>query len=142
MTRPYYHASANDVEGAGQGVEASTSPQVQPTAEKPTQQVARHTPGPWTADEFDEDWTGRICDLGWGLMVRRASAPPDDIPSEAESEANARLIAAAPDLLEVLRAVAPLIDSVDRMLEGWNGSDSKPPLGPMIHAAIDKAEGR
>ena len=71
----------------------------------------RHTPGPW---KWDESWgavmvdhTDRaklICPM-WTGCDRRG------MPAEvaAEDEANARLIAAAPDLLAALRGLRAVI---------------------------------
>ena len=68
----------------------------------------QHTPGPWAVnpvgavvDSFRA--TGEIvpvCALLW----------PTDVRSEDETEANARLIAAAPDLLAALKALVDVID--------------------------------
>jgi hypothetical protein len=55
-----------------------------------------------------------------------ACADPD------EEAANANLIAAAPDLLDVLREVRDF----------WAGGDAPEALETAIHAAIAKAEGR
>ena len=71
-----------------------------------------HTPGPWTAVKPDrnssawrvtlspKDARGDICNVLHGL----ASSHP------ADTSANARLIAAAPDLLEALRGVLRVAD--------------------------------
>lgn len=100
------------------------------------------TPGPW---RIEAGQTG-----GWAIevdeprfMVLCARAPwPEHIE---ESEANARLIAAAPDLLESLRV---LIDEIDRWEEAvvkivpaftragkWESLES-------ARAIIAKAEGK
>jgi hypothetical protein len=57
----------------------------------------------------------------------------DDVPLESQV-ANARLIAAAPELLHALRGVA----------ERWDKDDEAddPVLGAVIRSAIAKAEGR
>ena len=71
-----------------------------------------HTPGPWTAflDPMRRRTVGtathRICDM-WGQ---------DPAFFTAEDEANARLIAASPDLLAALR-----------QLMEWEGYDGGPP---------------
>ncbi|WCX74845.1 hypothetical protein KK211_17905 [Pseudomonas aeruginosa] len=74
--------------------------------------MSKHTPGPWTVDFIDgvdgvfAECDKRICQVdevdivGWNARFRD------------ESEANAKLIAAAPDLLEALQqAVTSMQDS-------------------------------
>lgn len=56
---------------------------------------AGHTPGPWTAYEYAGGWWVSNLTDDSGPMVCVGSWPDD-------REANARLIAAAPDLLEAL----------------------------------------
>ena len=84
-----------------------------------------HTPGPWSAVE-----EGVYCSAG--PVVARVDgrgfeqyAPRD----HQERDANARLIAAAPDLLSALKSVVSLSD---RKHEAWDAAK----------AAIKKAEGR
>ena len=65
----------------------------------------KHTPGPWMESSF-EVWSP-LNGKRFGKVVanlRRAEAPDD------EARANARLIAAAPDLLEVATMVLETID--------------------------------
>ena len=62
---------------------------------------AEHTPGPWVVyDDSNNGKTNRIEIAALGKTVARIyhSVPEEDLP-------NARLIAAAPDLLEALEAV-------------------------------------
>ena len=74
-----------------------------------------YTPGPWTAFQDASlrhtvgTATGRICDM-WGK---------DPAFYTEEDEANARLIAAAPDLLAALKDVAEQIAAYD-YLHGEN----------------------
>ena len=67
---------------------------------------AKHTPGPWAVhpisarvDAFVGGTPLPVCELLW----------PTDERSEAETEANARLIAAAPNLLAALRCADQFI---------------------------------
>lgn len=63
--------------------------------------MVEHTPGPW---EFDRDWHRIPSITANGLLI--ASVPKKGLPNRgshtAEQAANARLITAAPDLLEAL----------------------------------------
>lgn len=52
-----------------------------------------------------------------------------------ELEANARLIAAAPELLEALKEVLPYLT------DGEDAGDEATQLAPIVRAAIKKAEG-
>lgn len=75
------------------------------TETKTTEQTASHTPGPWAVPDIDGVWDdtipihaldGSVVGTAWPLTYRCG----DDDP---ETQANARLIAAAPELLEALR---------------------------------------
>ena len=73
--------------------------------------MSKHTPGPWSFyDDSNDGKTNRIEIVGWGKTVARIyhSVPEEDLP-------NARLIAAAPDLLEALR---DLVDAMTGRLDG------------------------
>jgi hypothetical protein len=65
--------------------------------------TAKHTPGPWSASEgFPSDmWHVDMPNRAFVINVSRADADPSMVVEEVQ--ANARLIAAAPDLLEALR---------------------------------------
>jgi hypothetical protein len=97
---------------------------------------AKHTPGPWRAVadeqvpergavyvEGPEGWADHaICDCEYSQEgVER-------------DEANARLIAAAPDMLKVLHAIANV--------NAKYGSSLDTDIVKGVHAAIAKAEGR
>lgn len=80
-----------------------------------------------------------VCDIPPQYRTR----PTNDLtvptrPSETE-EANARLIAAAPDLLDSLKAVRARVPAGDLDLVP---TDGRAPLLQLIDAAIAKAEGR
>jgi len=103
--------------------------------------VSDHTPGPWIA----EGWcSGKSPDAGCGVVAshdeRKISNPSRGIVAWAtrhvgqtsiEVEANARLIAAAPDLLAALEAV------MDEWREGYGLRCEK-----QVRAAIAKATGQ
>ncbi len=76
--------------------------------------AAKHTPGPWNA-------VPSTCETGW-LIGPRETNGPDYVAdvhklthgrSDEDSEANARLIAAAPDLLAACEALAKIADAYD-----------------------------
>ena len=72
--------------------------------------MSTHTPGPWTYDEQLADSGNKETEMvgeSEHLYEPVCVIPHDDITEEGEREiqANARLIAAAPDLLEALRGV-------------------------------------
>lgn len=96
---------------------------------------AKHTPGPWIAD--GSKWRGQI-------TVRRAGDIPSPIAdmwlNGDDPAANARLIAAAPDMMEALHKVErALVDGALVPLPGY--SDEIVCLA-VVRTAIAKAEGR
>ena len=94
--------------------------------------MAKHTPGPWVISATDDtvviDATGR--------EVAAIDGDYNDPDTWPQMEANARLIAAAPELLEAARAAYEWLDNLpirpsgctDRMLA--------------LYYAISNAEGR
>lgn len=100
--------------------------------------TTKHTPGPWTADECtDHD--------GYRTIRPGDGTPNGDIHAEVIAtvyeDADAQLIAAAPELLEALRT---LYRDVEFLIE-----DGTLPASARNHAAmsearaaIQKAEGR
>ena len=68
------------------------------------------TPGPWMFHERPQG------EYHYGYTIGDG---PTSIVSTAWGEANARLIAAAPDLLEALQA----LDKAARKIASWNGLD-------------------
>ena len=63
--------------------------------------MSAHTPGPWKADRWMSDEGG--C-YGWSFSASGYLLPLSDMETDNpdECDANARLISAAPDLLEAL----------------------------------------
>ena len=94
--------------------------------------MSKHTPGPWKVRNVREVFCGnkRIC------HVNAASREPLSIKDDWDvAAANARLIAAAPDLLEALLRTCAALESV---------SYSDPSIASAINtarAAIAKATG-
>jgi hypothetical protein len=68
--------------------------------------TARHTPGPW---DYEQSLRGDGVPIPYSWQVLAEIAPPPGVDeafmhvADCETEANARLIAAAPDLLAALR---------------------------------------
>lgn len=110
----------------------------------------KHTPGPWVVSRESNEWNSptaprreidalKACEFG-GEPTRYRLACVQYPPTQAgtmgaqEREANARLIAAAPDLLAALKDI---IEGVD---ECWMFDN--PGSVDRAQAAIDKAEGR
>ena len=71
----------------------------------------KHTPGPWKIQKFEKPETVRFKVLAkkgrrWAsVLTGNKKSTGDLLMSEPQAEANARLIAASPDLLEALQAV-------------------------------------
>ena len=93
---------------------------------------AQHTPGPWRFSTHPHD--------GNYMRIHCSSDPHEgDNLRGYCGEANARLIAAAPEMLAALQAVLAEIDGPDRP----HSTDSCLPahLAHQVRAAIAKAEG-
>ena len=103
----------------------------------------KHTPGPWRP-VIDSDFTPGIDadDIGESIVVIGPSDVSTDLGiwgrCREEAEANAHLIAAAPDLLEALQTLnlviglTPIAGNKDALQEACD----------IARAAIAKAEGR
>lgn len=103
--------------------------------------MSKHTPGPWTAYDNAAYGTAIMAGSATGQYV--ASVQKYVGLSLETYQANARLIAAAPDMLEALK----LYDAV--MTEAWGEFDALPDeysarrrCWTAIRAAIAQAEGR
>lgn len=101
-----------------------------------------HTKGPWTTDAMAQTVRAAndqmtVCDLrGWGYLTGEGGLNLPEDHAIAIQEANARLIAAAPDLLEVARLGFDL--SAYTAAINFNGSPNTPEfleeLGERIEA--------
>lgn len=98
--------------------------------EQPRQRSSvQHTPGPWTVDSQRPDLSRELCVWAGDVIVAEAT---QDHNTPEQAQANACLIAAAPDLLATLRhieAEAGISLDYDTIAE-------------VAQAAIAKAEGR
>lgn len=96
-----------------------------------TNDKGKHTPGPWKVGrlplrlEVDENPIPLIYTHDGGLEIAQVRT---SAPEPGEREANARLIAAAPDLLAACKAALDMGDEFE--------------AEKMIRAAIAKAEGK
>lgn len=84
-----------------------------------------HTPGPWKLQKFNAQ-TYMISTFQNGLIAQH-------VPGEA----NARLIAAAPELFEELREI---LDYAREVYAQFGGDDEKRGRAPKIKADIDRVE--
>jgi hypothetical protein len=93
----------------------------------------KHTPGPWFAVcrmvEVDDDDHADICSTNPDLFGQGHLAPPIE-----EQQANARLIAAAPERLAMLQEVA---DYLDRYADVIDGDDGQPEANEALRLLTD-----
>jgi hypothetical protein len=93
-----------------------------------------HTAGPWEVGEIGNGQPGYVyCNNSMGSAVAIVFGKPlqFSVFTRAEEEANARLIAAAPDLLEALIMVRDADEDCRR--------DGLPTIPPMARNKIDQA---
>lgn len=103
--------------------------------------AAQHTPGPW---RVDPDYTGDVqsadgaTEIAISWTVKHSGCQhtnPANVPSDDVAIANARLIAAAP---EMLAALVNLVEFCEEVFVKPNENDDL----AFARAAIAKAEGR
>jgi hypothetical protein len=104
----------------------------------------KHTPGPWVIDDVSnaryDDYPRDVVTSKGAFLVARCST----IVDAKETEANARLIASAPDMYAALHAVAALY----RDWKDHKEDDDRDPVGYLHDAArfastvLAEAEGR
>lgn len=94
----------------------------------------KHTPGPWQVTSLNlntiitnPNESGRIC-----TMNERSSY------NDEERQANAKLIAAAPQLLEALKLVKTVLDKFTLILE-WSNDDPVIIAKQSVNEAIKQA---
>ena len=117
---------------------------------------ANHTPGPWHAETSDHytlggdmieislhDSEGMICDQIASVMLDTGDDTAEDQKRYKEQEANAHLIAAAPDLLAACEAVYEADEAAIKELKacGLDGSVD-PKITAQLKAAIAHAKGQ
>ena len=122
--------------------------------------MSEHTRGPWEANGdtvYAKDSGMRVCDIrGWGYLTGKgvgALGLPDDQAFGIQL-ANARLIAAAPELLSVLAPFVAFYEHAlrghtpdyehrsdpDKVVCGWNGAHLTMRDFKNARAALAKAE--
>lgn len=104
--------------------------------------MSKHTPGPWTAYGTTVRAKSRfICG------IKHYEIPADEEPPDRSEEADARLIAAAPELLEACRDLQIRVKDLfnrherHRYSAGSNPDDDLNLLLVAARSAIQKAEG-
>jgi hypothetical protein len=97
--------------------------------------VSGHTKGPWKISRGVDGPDNRVIETpdGWGVADAWGRA------SVGEMDANAHLIAAAPDLLEALEAIAPMLPR-SLTAESW-GDPAWTDAIRCVEYAIKKARG-
>lgn len=103
---------------------------------------AQHTPGPWVAERLDDEGHYDITNVSKSAVIATTAGWYDDDDDRGTTEAafNARLIAAAPEMLEALKdaqAAMAWWDNPEQCTE-----DFKRVSLARARAAIAKAEGR
>lgn len=97
---------------------------------------AKHTPGPWCTHRNGFSSVYIEARVGGGMLQEVACCGPTNEGSD-QQEANARLIAAAPELLDALRGLLAL---EEENLRGYDDIDVCAEV-QFARAAIAKAEG-
>ena len=86
----------------------------------------KHTSGPWTLKRNEHDLTGRKGLKGWDLIAQPSTTFPGAIECAGQyigNEANARLIAAAPDGLAAnIKARDAILDLLGSGMVSTDGS--------------------
>ena len=100
--------------------------------------IRLHTPGPWTVDYTDDHLRLYAGDL----LIVEVNGSTEHIEvrglDEETTQANAWLIAAAPDLLAALERILARLEMLNLFIE--RGEDAK--VVEQARAAIGKATGR
>ncbi len=96
-------------------------------------EAAKHTPGPWEIWSTLHGWT--ICSPSDGWSV---TSLPDSDPIH---HANAHLIAAAPEMLAVLKDALDMAELAETLTGCRGDDDFVAEFKAKVEAAISKAEG-
>jgi hypothetical protein len=104
---------------------------INPVRLKRRTNMSQHTPGPWTVEPYDNT---DLCGIYRVWEVQRRLVGEDEQAIQREELANARLIAAAPELLAALERIESAVRSGDMrsLVVSLQG---------IVRAAIAKARG-
>lgn len=114
--------------------------------------MGKHTQGPWIV-EHDKEWGNITIWAGSAIEERHSGSYPSagemniytscygDHESDEELIANARLIVAAPDLLEAAKGLIETIGAYELEAEIDSGEEDEGAVR-LMKAAIAKAEGK
>lgn len=104
--------------------------------------AAKHTPGPWFTKREGFSTVYVEARIGQGMLQEVAACGPTEA-GPAQQDANARLISAAPDLLDVARKFVAWSEAENNHKETtfWERVDMVRELDAAAAAAIAKAEG-
>jgi len=112
-----------------------------------------HTKGPWAVSQLGRRNDGSIAVMTdsdvdrFAVAYVNVSSPQPrgkaHLAQDDASESNARLIAAAPDMLDALRIAAEALDNYSDVNDGGNGPVPNRAMAALqdVEAAIAKAEG-
>ena len=112
--------------------------------------MSGHTSGPWLKSTIGRRNDGSIAvmskdgPVAYANLLRYVKRGTAHSINDAESESNARLIAAAPELLEALKRCAELLDDYSDVNDGEDGPRPNRAMSLLtdVEDAIAKAEGR
>ena len=96
-----------------------------------------HTPGPWTVDGYGD----HEVDIYAGDVLICAMRDGDTDPNDTALEADARLIAAAPELLAALRVADDALDFAQAQVDSDKDADKLRAWRKQIQDVLSKTEG-
>ena len=108
-----------------------------PSVKIDNEKLVAHTQGAWEIEDITspdrDDGSVAIGGKGWGALAKVVVRMQEDDKNSREGEANARLIAAAPDMYEALKRLSAVAESIyvkvseDEMRimrEAWDKADA------------------
>ncbi len=81
--------------------------------------MSKHTPGPWMVSRYSQSTVLKSIYIRGGNERIARIAVPDTAQSIEEYEANAKLIAAAPELLTWLQLAVKILGNMPAISETW-----------------------